>query len=415
MKVTFLTCYYEPEITPLTHLFCDLTEDLVNNNNCKVTVITPVPTKGVTKDTAAYYASNRYEEKNGGALRIIRIPIKGMENKNFISRTLRYLKISWNLYQEAKKIDTDVYFVSSTPPTFGLVAAMLNKKAPTVYNLQDMFPDSLINAGIGPKNPMVYAGRLMEKYVYKNAAKILTVTEDFKKHIIEKGIQEDKVDVVYNWIDSNVVIPIDKKDNKLIKKYSLDPESFYITYCGNIGLSQSLEMICDAAKQIANNYSDIQFIIIGNGAHRVKLEEYIKVNDIRNVMLLPFQPYEDISHVYSLGDIGIVSSKKGVGLSSFPSKTWSIMSAGRPVLASFDQTSELCSIIKEAKCGISVPPEEVQAFINAIVSLYSDKDLLKKMGKDGRKFVVKELNRKSATAAYYNTLSSAKNKANIKV
>lgn len=408
MNITIVTSYYNPEITPITHLLKDLAEDLAKSG-CKVNVVTPLPTRGVNEDVIAYYKKNPYEELDNGRICIHRIDIKGKEKKDFASRVLRYLKLTWKLYKKAKNISTDVYFIPSTPPTLGIIATRLRKKAPVIYNLQDMFPDSLINTGVSEKHPLVAMGRIMERYIYKHVDKIITISNDFKQTLIERGVKAERISLIYNWIDDQMVVPVNKEDNKLIKKYNLDPNKFYVTYCGNIGLSQNLEMVCDVAKSIEKQYKDIQIIIIGDGAHKKNIETYIEENIIGNVALLPFQPYEDISHVFSLGDIGVVASKAGVGTSSFPSKTWSIMSAARAVVASFDEKSELCTIINKEECGICVCPNNKEQFKQAIIELYLDMNKCKKMGENGRELITNRLNRSKCTKEYYNRLLDVKN------
>ena len=121
-------------------------------------------------------------------------------------------------------------------------------------------------------------------------------------------------------------------------------------------------------------------------------------------ILLPFQPYKNISHVFSLGDIGLILSKANVGQNSVPSKTWSIMSAERFVLASFDMKSELSSIILEADCGICVPPDDKEAFKNAIVELYNNRAMLVEKGRNGRRYILKNLTREKGTSKYIETI-----------
>ena len=120
---------------------------------------------------------------------------------------------------------------------------------------------------------------------------------------------------------------------------------------------------------------------------------------IGNVILLPFQPYEDIAHVFSLGDVGLVISKSGVGENSVPSKTWSILSAARPVLASFDE-NELKTIISENDCGVFTRADDREAFREAILALYNDRDRCRKLGVNGRKFILDNLTREAGTSKY---------------
>ena len=121
--------------------------------------------------------------------------------------------------------------------------------------------------------------------------------------------------------------------------------------------------------------------------------------------LLPFQPYEDISHVFSLGDVSLVISKPGVGANSVPSKTWSIMSASRPVLANFDE-NELKTIIERHDCGIFTKAGDKEAFKEAILTLYGDRNLCERYGRNGRQFIMKNLTKEIGTRKYVNVIKS---------
>ena len=244
----------------------------------------------------------------------------------------------------------------------------------------------------------------MEKITYKYSDKIIVISEDFKNNLLAKGVPENKIEVVYNWVDETAVVDIPRSENKLCDKYGLDRNKFYITYNGNIGLTQNMDMLLEVAKALEAN-EDIQFVLVGNGAYLEDVKRIIAERNVLNVTLLPFQPYEDISHVFSLGDISLVISKPGVGANSVPSKTWSIMSASRPVLANFDE-NELKAIIENNNCGIFTKAGDKVAFTDAILKLYNDRDLCKEMGKNGRKFVMENLTKEVGTQKYVDVIKS---------
>ena len=133
------------------------------------------------------------------------------------------------------------------------------------------------------------------------------------------------------------------------------------------------------------------------------MEHIIKERDIKNITLLPFQPYEEISHVFSLGDVSLVISKPGVGENSVPSKTWSILSASRPVLANFDE-NELKDIVAANQCGIFTKAGDKAAFTEAILKLYNNRELCEEYGKNGRKFIMKNLTRAVGTQKYVDVI-----------
>jgi glycosyltransferase involved in cell wall biosynthesis len=163
-----------------------------------------------------------------------------------------------------------------------------------------------------------------------------------------------------------------------------------------------MDMLLDVAKELESE-RDIHFVLIGEGAYKAKVQEIIKEKQINNVTLLPFQPYEDISHVFSLGDVGLVISKPGVGENSVPSKTWSILSASRPVLANFDE-NELKEIVDKHQCGLFTKAGDKEAFKRAILDLYNDRDRCEQLGRNGREFILKNLTRAVGTQKYVDVI-----------
>jgi glycosyltransferase involved in cell wall biosynthesis len=306
--------------------------------------------------------------------------------------------------------NVDVLFLSSTPPYQGLLGTVVKKTRhiPFVYNLQDIFPDSLVGTGLAKKGGILWKiGRVIENITYHNADKIIVISEDFKKNIMAKGVPEEKIVVIYNWVDEEVVVDVPREKNILFDRYDLDRSKFYVTYNGNIGLTQNMDMLLEVAKALEAN-EDIQFVLVGNGAYLEQVQQIVKDRNIGNVTLLPFQPYEEISHVFSLGDVSLVISKPGVGANSVPSKTWSIMSASRPVLANFDE-NELKTIIDNNHCGIFTKAGDKVAFTDAILKLYNNRGLCKEMGKNGRKFVMENLTKKVGTQKYVDVIKSFEN------
>ena len=241
-----------------------------------------------------------------------------------------------------------------------------------------------------------------------------------------KGVPEDKIVVIYNWVDEDAVKEVPRSENKLFDKYSLDRSKFYITYSGNIGLTQNMDMLLEVMDELRAEAPDIQLLLVGEGAYKEQVvkkitgqagndgsetgnEGAIRGTVLPNVIMLPFQPYEDISHVFSLGDAGLVISKPGVGANSVPSKTWSIMSASRPVLANFDE-NELKDIISDHNCGIFTKAGDKEAFKASILELYHHPELCKEYGRNGRQFVMDNLTKEVGTKKYVDVIKSFEKK-----
>lgn len=365
------------------------------------------PQRGLSEEEYQEYKHKKLEMMYNNGVEVHRFAMY-REGKNPVLRALRYFLISAiQFWKGVWTKDIELIYVASTPPTQGALAALVKKfrRVPFVYNLQDIFPDSLAGTDLAKKGGMLWKiGRVIENFTYRNADKIIVISEDFKKNIMAKGVPEEKIIVVYNWVDEQAVVDIPREENKLFDKYGLDRSKFYITYNGNIGLTQNMDMLLEVAKALEAN-EDIQFVLVGNGAYLEQVKQIIKDRNVGNVTLLPFQPYEDISHVFSLGNVSLVISKPGVGANSVPSKTWSIMSASRPVLANFDE-NELKTIIENNNCGIFTKAGDKVAFTDAILKLYSDRELCKEYGQNGRKFVMENLTKEAGTSKYVNVIKS---------
>ncbi len=410
MRILQLTGYFYPEKAASIYLeenrfqaFADAGFDMV--------VYGPTPTRGITEEEYQEYRKRTFEKMYDEKLEVHRFKMF-REGKNPLMRVLRYFLVSMlQFYYGVRAKNVDMIYVASTPPTQGALAALVKKfkHKPFIYNLQDIFPDSLVGTGLAKKGGLLWKiGRVIENFTYRNADKIIVISEDFKRNIMAKGVPEEKIVVVYNWVDEEAVLDVPRAENNLFDKYGLDRSKFYVTYNGNIGLTQNMDMLLEVAKELqqscgsnnpADGSKDIHFVLVGEGAYKAEVVKQIKEQGITNVTLLPFQPYEDISHVFSLGDVSLVISKPGVGANSVPSKTWSIMSASRPVLANFDE-NELKTIIENNHCGIFSKAGDKKAFKEAILKLYHNPELCKKYGRNGRQFVMENLTKEVGTRKY---------------
>ncbi len=406
MRILQLAGYFFPEKAASIYLE-ENRYDAFSDAGFKTLVYAARPQRGLTEVEYQEYKYKKLEMMFKGGVEVHRFAMY-REGKNAVLRALRYFLISVvQLWKGIWAKDIDLIYVASTPPTQGALAALVKKfkRVPLVYNLQDIFPDSLAGTGLAKKGGLLWKiGRVIENFTYRNADKIIVISQDFKKNIMAKGVPEDKIVVIYNWVDQNAVVDVPRSENVLFDRYGLDRNKFYITYNGNIGLTQNMDMLLEVAKALEAN-EEIQFVLVGNGAYLDQVEQIIKERNIGNVTLLPFQPYEEISHVFSLGDVSLVISKPGVGANSVPSKTWSIMSASRPVLANFDE-NELKTIIEENHCGIFTKAGDKVAFTDAILKLYNDRELCKEMGKNGRKFVMDNLTKEVGTSKYVEVIKS---------
>lgn len=414
MKILKLPPYYSPEQVASSHLTNDVNEAFVQAG-FTIENYVPSPSRGVSKEVRKQYKKIRYEENANGKIIVHRFPVFA-ERKNTLLRAFRYLLVNLKQYRRGVKAkNVDVIYAGSTPPTQGVLCAKVKKKlskkvgktVPFVYVLQDIFPDSLVSAKMTKKGSLLWKiGRKIEDYTYRNADVIVTLSEDFRRNIMEKGVPEDKIVIIPNWVNTENVFPVSRSENKLFQNLKLDPSLFYVCYSGNIGHSQNMELLLDVAESIYPRMPNVRFVLIGEGAAKEAIAETIQEKQIKNVQLFPFQDYSIIEQVFSLGDVGLIISKAGVGTSSVPSKTWSIMAAERPILASFDGQSELAKIIASTKCGVVAEAGSKEELISGIQYLYEEKEERLKMGARGKAYLEEHLSKEKCIQAYVDVVNS---------
>ena len=409
MRLLILPVYSYPETAASLYLADNRNQAFIDAG-FDIIAYVPTPCRGIDKDIRKEYRKkcHKHETLYGGQMVLNRFAMYA-EGKNPLLRALRY-SLCWviQLWKGLWAKDIDCIYLASTPPIQGVLGAVLKKwkKVPFVYNLQDIFPDSMVGTGLARKGGFIWKiGRVIENFTYRHADKIIVISEDFKKNIMAKGVPEEKIVVVYNWVDQNAVVDVPRNENKLFDKYNLDRSKFYIEYSGNIGLTQNMDMLLEVMEELWSSHPDINLVLVGDGAYKAQVEKSVADKRLDNVTMIPFQPYEDISQVFSLGDAGLVISKPGVGANSVPSKTWSIMSASRPVLANFDE-NELKDILAGNECGIFTKAGDKEAFKKSIITLYENRDLCRKYGRNGRQFVMDNLTREVGTAKYVEVIKS---------
>ena len=372
MKILRLRAYYQPEKTAGIHLDMDLSEAFANNRIIYESY-SPQPTRGVSDEDYKNYIK---DELLFNSYTIVhRFPMMREKNKP-LQRAFRYLLCSIMEYRLGINTDdVDIVYSSSTPPTQGFLSAKVAKKLskkyksriPFVYNLQDVFPDSLVNTGMTKKGSLIWKiGRRIEDYTYRNADKIIVISDSFKDNLIKKGVPKEKIVVISNWVNVDEVKPIERDSNRLFDDYGVDRSKFVAVYAGNLGEAQGAEVIIDAAKLLLP-FSDIQFVIFGGGAKFEDIKNRVKTESIRNVIVTNLMSRDRISEVYSMGDVALITCKPGTGSAGFPSKTWSIMACNTPVIAAFDTDSDLAKVIKLSGTGTCIEPDNPHDLAEAIL------------------------------------------------
>ncbi len=401
MKILFLNAYFYPENTAFGHLEQDIINGLVHAGH-EVCVVCPIPSRGISAEEAKKYRDNKHEDFTHIHVHRYWAPAEG---SNPVVKAFRYLWCNFRGNQIARKYtDVDAVFAVSTPPTQGLFAGKVagQLRARMVYSVQDLFPDSLVTSGLVRKHSLTFKlGEWISKKTFKRCTSIIALNDTVKKNLISEGVEEKKITVIGNWVDPETVRPIPRKMNLLFDDYHIDRDQFIVVYAGNFGASQGAKIILKAAEQLKDEHS-IHFAVFGGGAEFEEARRMVRNHQLSNVSIFPLVPEYRVAEAYSMGDIALITCKKGVSKTAMPSKTWNIMACNTPIIASFDTDSELAQIFEESGAGICVEPESVEALASAIEDAYHERKSIKRQNKpsNSRKYVIEHASKDNSVKKY---------------
>ena len=282
----------------------------------------------------------------------------------------------------------DVVFAMSPPITLGVAgwAAARRGRAPLVFNVQDVFPDAAVETGAVSSPRVAAAASRLERWVYRQAAAVTVLSEGMADNVrskLDAGADPDKVVVIPNSADAGRIIPTDRV-NSYRAELGLDgTDCTVVMYAGNLGHSQPLELVVAAAERFADQgRADVQFVVNGDGVARSVVAD--AAERLHNLHLVGWQPPERLGEVLGAADLHLVLLRQGLGTTSVPSKVYTVLAAGRPVLASVDRGSEVERLLVESGAGRTVVPDDPDAFCAALAEMVADPDALVEMGRRGR-------------------------------
>jgi colanic acid biosynthesis glycosyl transferase WcaI len=384
VKLVVVTPHFTPDVAPTGAVVTRIVEELATRGH-RIEVLTSLP----------WYREHSVEQGFGGKLvrredtpwgEIVRVhPFPTSDKRNVARRAAAFAGFSALAAAVGSRGDkVDAVLAVSPPLTLGLDgwAIARARGGRFVFNIQDVFPDVVIELGV-LKNPLVIkAARRLEAFCYKHADAVTVLSDDLKENVVRKIGSADKVHVIPNFVDTQAVTPGDR-ENSYRQEYGLGGKTV-VMYAGNVGFSQSLELVLEAAAALSYE-SELVFVINGQGAVRRDLER--KAAGMTNVRFIDSQPAERLPEVLAAADLHLVPLKKGLASSSVPSKTYSVLAAGRPLLASVDAGSEVERLLQRSGAGVAVAPEDPEAFTKAIRALLDAPEEMRRMGEAGRRFV----------------------------
>ena len=287
--------------------------------------------------------------------------------------------------------------LSMSPPlTNGLIGWLMKvvRRGPLVFNIQDVFPDAAVETGAITNSRIIAAARWLERISYQRADAVTVLSDDLHDNVVAKiaPALASRVRVIPNFVLTDEIRPLDRL-TAYRTELGIGSEPV-VMYAGNVGFSQSLDLVVQAARELPN----VTFVINGDGAAKASLAE--QVASMANVRIGDYQPMHRLAEVLATGDIHLVPLRRGLGRVSVPSKTYSILAAGRPVLAAIDPGTEVPRILAASGAGICVPPDDAHSFVAALRELLADTARLSAMAAGGREWVQSAASPAAVAAAY---------------
>ncbi|MEI8239846.1 MAG: glycosyltransferase family 4 protein [Actinomycetota bacterium] len=383
LRLSVLCPHFAPDTAPTGEVITRIVTELVALGH-EVHVVTALPWYREHRIEHGWEGSwVRRERTEWGSVTRVN-PFPGTDKRNLLRRAAGFLGFSALAgLQSLRGGRVDAVIAMSPPLTMGLTGWVthLVRRGPLVFNIQDVFPDAAVQTGAITNPRIIAVARWLERVSYHRAAAVTVLSDDLRDNVAGKmsPSKRHRVRVIPNFVDTAFITPCDRRTS-LRTELGIGDEPV-VLYAGNVGFSQSLEMVVQAASR----FPRATFLINGDGAAAESLRQAAASQP--NVRFSGYQPKERVPEVLATGDIHLVPLKAGLGRVSVPSKTYSILAAGRPVLAAIDPGTEVPRMLAASGGGVAVPPDDLEAFCEALGALLDDVEAAAAMGRAGRAWV----------------------------
>jgi colanic acid biosynthesis glycosyl transferase WcaI len=398
VRLLVLCPHFAPDTAPTGEVMSSIGTELAARGH-ELHIVTSLP----------WYRHHRVEPEWRGRLvrhervdwgRITRVHPFPTDKRNIPARALGFAGFTTLVEAMALKgwkgRRPDVVLAMSPPLTLGAAGwlAALRWRVPFVFNIQDVFPDVAVELGAITNPAVIRAASWLERWSYRRADAVTVLSDDLGDNLVAKiegtvPDAHDRIRVIPNFVDTVGIAPAERDGTPgggaYRREFGLEGRQV-VMYAGNVGFSQSLDLVLAAAGELSDR-TDVAFVINGGGSAKLDLQQRVSEAGLANVHFVDFQPKERLPDVLAAGDIHVVPLRRGLARSSVPSKTYSILAAGRPVVASVDEGTEVARVVEKAGAGLAVPPDDPDAFTHAITALLDDPARAQAMGSAGRAFV----------------------------
>ena len=403
MHILFLSHYFPPEVNApasRTHEHC---KQWVKDGH-RVTVVTCAPNHPRGKVYEGYRNRLLQREEKDGIL-IIRVWTYLTANEGFFKRTLNYVSFMVSSVLVMPWLPKADVVVTTSPQFFnGLAGYFVSRlrRMPWLLEIRDLWPESILVVGAIRNRTIIRLLEWVELFAYRQADRIVPVTDAFKRYMVGKGISPKKIEVIKNGVDLSFFKKI-AGPNPVALELGLQ-DKFVASYFGTHGMAHCLETVLYSAREL-EKYEDIVFLLVGDGAERQRLAAMRNEMALNNVIMLEQQPKEKMPYLWALSDVSLVLLKKSELFTTvIPSKIFESMAMEKPIILGVE--GESAEIIKAADAGFCIEPENWHELAARVLELYRNRDVAVRFGENGRKHVAQHYDRAVLARRYESLLSS---------
>jgi len=339
------------------------------------------------------YKIKLYQREVIDGISVFRVPLYPSHDNKVLNRIANYTSFALSAafigFIGIKR--PDIIYAYHPPATIGFPALFfrLLYRIPIVYDIQDLWPDTLAASGLKINKIVLFMIDNWCKFIYSQAAKIVVLSPGFREILIKRGVPEQKIEVVYNWCEEEH-LKTTVRNEELAQTFGMT-ERFNVVFAGNIGKVQALSAVLDAARLLQNKLPKIQFVFVGSGIEVDMLKKKKSEQNLTNVCFLPWRPMSEIGDVLNLADVLFVHLKDDPLFQiTIPGKTQAYMAAGRPILIGV--RGDAAALVERAGAGLTCMPEDPLDIAQTVERFYNMPwEKLEQMGLNGKSFYNKEL------------------------
>jgi colanic acid biosynthesis glycosyl transferase WcaI len=401
MHILLLNQYYPPDTSATAKMAVQIAEKLAQRH--RVTVVAGRP----SYDPDEYYPYSLQRNDVRNNVTVERVGSTAYPRHQMPRRVSNYLSYLALAVPRALAIRPDIVLAMTDPPVAGIAGAFVARMSsrPFVYNIRDLYPDMAVGGEIVNSGFWVDRWERMHRRALRQAACVVVLGNDMRDRIIAKGVAPERVVIVRDGSSFPSFLP--ERSDPVVQKIR-SGFSFVAIHAGNLGFYGAWNTLLKAAEILRNE--NIGLVFVGGGANRATLEASAQSSP--NVRFSPFFPVEQVPHVMMAGDVHIVTVRRGLEGVVVPSKLYSILAAGRPVLAVAPASTDAARIITETGCGMSADPDDPAAVAAALVQLRNDPARLSQMGVRAREVAAKYA-RVNELDRFVNVMEAVGNHSNV--